>query len=597
MSEFDKIESLEIINIINEVGKKITASLVFEEVLENIYENINKLMDANVFGIAMYDNSSKELLFKMLMEDSIKKPLFKFSINNEKSIAARVFISGEPLYINNFTPEIDTIRNEKYDNRPTEKSVYFLPLYLENEKIGIITIQSYRENAYNEKQLEIVKALSTYISIALNNSMKQMQLIEKEKILQKNYKKLEQSQMKNKETMEMFLQLFSDSPIATAFVDLKSKEIIRFNNKFKDLFKFNKKNVKNVTLSDLFVNKDNTPCNKYQTILEKEKGIEGIIEDFFKTSGVIFHGRYTANVILYNALPHLLFLVEDISREVEDKKEIERLNKKNQEELEQIVEKRTDELKHVLKELMEKEKMASLGGLVSGVAHEINTPLGTSITSISFMDKIHKEIIEKLKNGALSKKDLTDYLNLMSESISIVDNNLYRASELVKSFKKISSDQTYEIKTKFNLKNYTDLIILSLKHELKHHVNNIIINIDSSIILNSYPGVYSQIITNLIMNSLIHGFKDGRNGDIIISCSLKNDECLLTYSDNGLGISDEVIGKVFDPFFTTNRNNGGNGLGLNIVYNLITGKLNGSIKVQSVPNSYTKFLIKLPINS
>lgn len=281
---------------------------------------------------------------------------------------------------------------------------------------------------------------------------------------------------------------------------------------------------------------------------------------------------------------------------IEAKEEIERLNEAEKQSLENLVSERTEELRIAMKELIDKEKLASLGSLVSGVAHEINTPLGVSVSAASYLESINKKNLALLSEGKMTKKNFVEYMNSAEESSKILNVNLNRASELIKSFKAIAVNQSIEEKVNFNLYEYIQTVLLSLKHEYKNTNHQFAINCDKALVINSYSGAFSQVMVNLIMNSLIHGFKDKKDGVIKIDISKINDKLLVVYSDNGCGISEENLQKIFDPFFTTNRNSGGSGLGLNVVYNLITGPLNGKITCESVVGQGTTFKININLS-
>ena len=240
------------------------------------------------------------------------------------------------------------------------------------------------------------------------------------------------------------------------------------------------------------------------------------------------------------------------------------------------------------------EKLISLGSLVAGFTHDLSTPVGLGVTGMSnFLEKTNK--IKKLYNEEeMNQDDFEKYLNNASKTANLVLTNLQKASELMLSFKKISVDQTSELKRKFNLHDYFKEVVLSLNNKLKHTNIEIQNNIDREIELDSYAGMYSQIFTNLILNSLIHAFEPKQKGSISVTASIKNDEILLEYKDNGKGISQENLAKIFDPFFTTKINDGGSGLGTTIIYNLVTSKLMGKIKVSSKENEGTSFTIILP---
>lgn len=288
--------------------------------------------------------------------------------------------------------------------------------------------------------------------------------------------------------------------------------------------------------------------------------------------------------------------IKDSFNELMDAKtEIERLHEVEKTNLEQLVNEKTDELKLVMNELSEKEKLASLGSLVSGIAHEINTPLGVAVSAGSLLENLINSSHEKIASGSMTKTDFISHMESMDESVTIINTNLNRASSLVKSFKQIAVNQSIEEKVRFNIHEYVDAILLSLKHILKQKNHKISIVCDSELEINSYPGAFSQIITNLIMNSLTHGFEETEVGEITIEFKELGNLIYLMYSDSGKGIEPDVIPKIFDPFFTTNRSKGGSGLGLNIVYNIVTSQLQGKISCSSELGHGTAFKIEIPL--
>lgn len=255
-------------------------------------------------------------------------------------------------------------------------------------------------------------------------------------------------------------------------------------------------------------------------------------------------------------------------------------------------------LKQTQDQLIASEKMASLGGLVAGVAHEINTPIGISLTGITHLLDISEVVEKNYLNDEISKEEFEEYLETSKILAKQINMNLVKTAHLVKSFKQISVDQTSEIKRKFNIKSYFEDTIFSLNNMLKKNKIEVNIHLNEDIVITSYPGEYSQIITNLIQNTIKHAYsKNTKNNNQIIDIKISKVKNTLeiVFQDYGVGISQENLKKIFNPFFTTNRENGGTGLGLNIIYNIITSKLNGEIKCRSKLNEGTSFIIKIPL--
>ncbi|TYQ18355.1 UNVERIFIED_CONTAM: substrate-binding family protein [Acetivibrio alkalicellulosi] len=251
-----------------------------------------------------------------------------------------------------------------------------------------------------------------------------------------------------------------------------------------------------------------------------------------------------------------------------------------------------DLLKETQAHLVESEKMASIGKLVAGLAHEINTPIGVSITAISCQLEKINNFQNLYKENKITRSQLENFLNSLNEISSIISNNLERTSKLVKSLKKVSVDQSIEEKMVFNISDYINTILTSLSPDLKNRKVRIDVNCDGNIEIENYPGAIAQIITNLVMNSVIHGFDKDIEGKISIEILKNKNKTTIIYRDDGKGISEENLKKIFEPFFTTNRANGGTGLGLHIVYNIVTQVLGGSISCESFQGKGTKFVIE-----
>ena len=263
--------------------------------------------------------------------------------------------------------------------------------------------------------------------------------------------------------------------------------------------------------------------------------------------------------------------------------------------LEQRVIERTEQLNESRDKLIQAEKMASLGQLVAGVAHEINTPVGIGVTAASTLLYSTKKIDTSFKNNSMTKTDFETYLNIASQSSELILQHLLRAGELVKSFKMVSADQSSSEKRRFFLISYIESIITSCRPEIKKTSHEITINCKDDVEIESYPGAISQIVINILMNSIIHGYEAGDKGNIEIDVLRSNDRVLIDFKDNGKGIPTDVLPKIFDPFFTTRRGLGGTGLGLNIVFNIVTQNLKGSISCESIEGKGTIFHINLPV--
>lgn len=280
-----------------------------------------------------------------------------------------------------------------------------------------------------------------------------------------------------------------------------------------------------------------------------------------------------------------------LAREINERKKIEEELAAANLELSDTI----NQLKATQMSLVWAEKMASLGRLVAGVAHEINTPVGVGVTAASNLEQLTREFSKLYAEDKLTRQALQEYLEDCETAVSIISSNLNRASHLIRSFKQVSVDQTSESRRGFRIKSYLDEILLSLHPQLKKTNHIITVNCDDELEIDSYPGAFAQIITNLLMNSLVHAYDPDQNGHLVIEVRKEEDSLQLNYNDDGKGIEPESLPKIFDPFFTTDREHGGTGLGLSIVYNIITIQLKGSIECCSQPGQGTSFRIIIPL--
>ena len=252
-------------------------------------------------------------------------------------------------------------------------------------------------------------------------------------------------------------------------------------------------------------------------------------------------------------------------------------------------------IKQTQKQLIQSEKMAAIGSLVAGVAHEVNTPIGIAVSAASHLEDKTLEFVEKVAAKTLKRSDVDKYTKTAANSSNLILKNLSGAVKIVQGFKQVAVDQTSGKRREFKLKDYIEDVLLSLQPKLKKTKHEVKINCPEDLTLNSFPGAFSQIISNLVMNSLIHSFEGIEIGEMVFEATEnKDDESILfTYRDNGKGMSKKELAKIFEPFFTTKRSQGGSGLGMHIVNNLVTQTLGGTITCQSEPQKGITVIIKI----
>jgi PAS domain S-box-containing protein len=264
--------------------------------------------------------------------------------------------------------------------------------------------------------------------------------------------------------------------------------------------------------------------------------------------------------------------------------------------LEDLVSERTAALQQAMNQLMQAEKLASLGNLVAGLAHELNTPLGNARMVASTLGEHFMGLATAVEGGALRRSHLMEFLQTGRESVDLLERNTVRAADLISHVKEVAIDQTSVRRRVFNLLQTTEEVLSTMRPTLKRTDHRIEVDVPPDLEMDSFPGPLEQIITNLVSNSLTHGFAGKPSGVIRIEArALGQESILFSHADDGVGIPPDVQARVFDPFFTTRLGQGGSGLGLYIVYNLVTGALGGKIEVESGPGIQgTRFNLTLP---
>ncbi len=413
-----------------------------------------------------------------------------------------------------------------------------------------------------------------------------------------------------KKSEEKYRKLIESASDAIFLV--KNGVFTECNPKACEMFRCEKDDI--IGITPYYISPDTQPDG----ISSKTKTIEKIYKvlneenQFFEWThkrfdGTIFESEVSLTKISYGDESYILAFIRDITQRKKIEKDLKELN----ENLENLVSERTreltiantnlfntlNELQQTQEQLIQSEKMSALGNLVAGVSHEVNTPLGIGVTGASHLEMKTKEYFTLYQSNKLTRSDMDKFFEILFESLTIILSNLNRAVNMVSSFKQVAVDQTSGNRRLFKLKDYIDEVLLSLRPKLKKTKHKIIINSEGDIEINSYPGAFSQIFTNFIMNSLIHGFENIESGEITIDLFVSNSILTIKYSDNGKGIEKENLSKIYDPFFTTKRAIGGTGLGLNIVYNLVKQTLGGNIFCESELGKGLTFLITVPLHS
>jgi len=252
-------------------------------------------------------------------------------------------------------------------------------------------------------------------------------------------------------------------------------------------------------------------------------------------------------------------------------------------------------LQQTQSQLVQAEKMASLGNLVAGISHEVNTPLGIGVTSASSLQEEVNVIQQRYHDGSMRRSDMDAFLAHAEQACTILLANMERASNLIRSFKQVAVDQSSGEWRQVNLAHYFDEILISLRPKLKHTLVTVRNEADLNLSIYTQPGTLYQIVSNLVLNALTHAFESGQIGTIRLGARQEGGYVEISCEDDGKGILQADLPRIFEPFFTTRRGRGGTGLGLSIVYNLATASLHGDVRVESELGRGTTFFVRFPM--
>ncbi|MDB5764213.1 MAG: domain S-box protein [Herminiimonas sp.] len=405
---------------------------------------------------------------------------------------------------------------------------------------------------------------------------------------------------------QRFSTIFHSSPVAMAVFHLADgNRIVDLNSAFERLFLVDRATVigKNDFDLSLYVNEEERHAikkeirqkgyiNRYEAWINRGDGSKALFMlsgNTFELAGekfVTFTGEdITEKYEIENQILELNATLEE--RVVERTEELQQAN--------QELESTLDTLNMAQEELVRSEKLAALGSMVAGIAHELNTPIGNSLMVASTLIDRTRLLANNVAKG-LKRTTLESYISDAGKAGDILERNLYRAANLVTSFKQVAVDQTSSQRRTFSLTEAVSEIMLTLSPSIKKTLFTVDQNIPDDIVMDSYPGPLGQVITNLVNNALLHGFEGRSTGIVSIRAQITADGGLeLTIQDNGIGIPPANMNRIFDPFFTTKLGAGGSGLGLPITHNIVTSVLGGKLRLQSEPNAGTIFTLVLPL--
>ena len=316
----------------------------------------------------------------------------------------------------------------------------------------------------------------------------------------------------------------------------------------------------------------------------------GFYEEAYFDAGHRLRHWMANKVPVKNARGEIEYIVT-VALDITDRKRSEQETQRARESAENAL----NNLRATQNSLVESEKLAALGRLVAGVAHEINNPVGIGVTVATALQRRCRLFAEEVARGELKRSTLNAFIQANVDAANQLVSNLNRAADLIQSFKQVAVDRNVPDRRQFNLADITEQIVTSLRPGLRSRNLTLTVDCSPDLAMNSYPGPYGQVVTNLFLNSVAHAFPTNAAGELIITARASGaDHVEIVYADDGIGMTDEVRRHAFDPFFTTRRDKGGTGLGLNIVHNIIINRLGGSIDLSSEVGKGTRFHIVLP---
>lgn len=413
------------------------------------------------------------------------------------------------------------------------------------------------------------------------------------------------------ETLEVerarFDTLFALTPVPVSIVRLSDGAHLDVNAAWERASGWSRDEIFGRTTLDINGWVSETERTEYLAALKQDRRIENRPVRFRLRNGEIRHFLSQARIIDHQQTACIFSAYTDLTEQLQSEARLLELNAS----LEQRVSERTAELeqanaslesslttlRQTRNELAHLETMASLGSMVAGISHELNTPLGNALTLGSSLHDQVQAFRRRMHEGPLTRSALDEFLDDLDQGGGLLTRSLERAAELVTSFKQVAVDQSSERRRRFMLDELVNDVLNTLRPSLRHRPVELKVLLDKGITMDSYPGPLGQVVVNLVQNAVIHGLADTPQGSVRIEALLAEGEIELRVADNGCGISAEHLPRIFDPFFTTRLGSGGSGLGLSIVHRIVTTVLGGSIRVSSQPGEGTGFRIRLPLTA
>jgi PAS domain S-box-containing protein len=394
-----------------------------------------------------------------------------------------------------------------------------------------------------------------------------------------------------RESEERFAKAFHSSPAPMAISAIDTGRYHDVNEQLQRMLCYSRAELIGSSSVELGIWADAGAREQMVAQLRAQGACRELPTRFRTQTGDIREALYSGEIIRLGEQDVLLSLIFDIT----DRKRAEEELQRHREHLEELVSERTRELRQAMEQLLQTEKLAALGNLVAGVAHELNTPLGNSRVVASLLAEELRGFAAAVDSGSLRRSQVDRFLGRGREAVELLERNSARAADLIGHFKQVAVDQSSARRRVFDLRQTVEEMLSALRLSFKHSPHRIDVDIPAGLLLDSYPGPLEQVIANLVSNAVSHGLADIAGGRILLQATAVGEtQVLLCCRDDGVGMPSATLKRIFEPFFTTRLGQGGSGLGLYIAYNLVTGVLGGTIEVESTPGVGSSFTLNLP---
>ncbi|QOL26857.1 GAF domain-containing sensor histidine kinase [Thalassotalea sp. LPB0316] len=620
--------------------------------IEKVHNQLNSLVYAENFYLAKYNKQDNTIsfIYEVDERENALCPIYTIELSSpDLSPTAWVIKHKKPLEMKSGVGPVAEKEGEMWGFG--ERSHHWLGMPLidrNNECLGAMVIQSYNENIdYSDEDQRLFRIFGSIVASAVDKHTRvaglELLVIERTEQLEKQLREKEHSEKLQVALYQIASLVNDEIPMSQLYI--KVHEIIKTLLLAKNFYIALFDEAENIITIPYYID-EKEPDREMGFSLPLGNGlssyiiktrqaqrvfpqdVEALVRNGFinevagpqeyscwlgapMISSNIVHGlivvqSYDADVIYSEEDMKLLNFVANHVAKAAESMQNKQMRKDSQLKLarqHRVLEQQNRDLNETLnalkktqQELIQKEKMASLGGLVAGIAHEINTPLGICVTGVSHLMEEYHDVKKSLEEETLTQDQLDDFFDEIKQVGQILTTNMQRAADLVNSFKQVAVDQSSNSVRDIELEQYINGVILSLRPTLKKKKHIITVQCPTHISIRANAGALSQVLSNLILNSYIHAFEGIEQGNILIHVEERNGFILMRYQDDGNGLDNQALEKLFDPFYTTKRGSGGSGLGTHLVYNLVTNALHGKIQAKSAVGKGLAFMIKFPVS-